>query len=119
MREYTGNYLRAGGQEEFSRYYAVRDEHACFHPELQRNLVFAQHNLASDHSFNEFTVIVCRNVMIYFDRQLQERVFGLFHSSLVRLGVLGLGRKESLRFSGFENCYDELDPSERLYRRVR
>ncbi len=118
MREYTGNYLRAGGKEEFSRYYAVRAEHACFHPELRRNLVFAQHNLASDHSFNEFTVIVCRNVMIYFDRQLQERVFGLFHSSLVRLGVLGLGRKESLRFSGFEDCYAELDPSERLYRRV-
>jgi chemotaxis protein methyltransferase CheR len=82
-----------------------------------RNVVFAQHNLASDRSFNEFHVIICRNVMIYFERGLQQRVFDLFDESLARLGVLALGHKESLRISEHAERYEELDGIERLYRR--
>ena len=79
---------------------------------------FAQHNLVSDRSFNEFHVIVCRNVMIYFDRSLQERVFQLFHESLARLGVLALGHKETIRLSSYADRYEPLDPVEKLWRKV-
>ena len=89
-----------------------------FQRSLVDNVVFAQHNLVSDGSFNEFNVIVCRNVMIYFDRTLQDRVHELFYESLAHLGVLGLGHKETIRFSPFEERYEELDPVEKLYRRV-
>jgi chemotaxis protein methyltransferase CheR len=81
-------------------------------------VVFAPHNLVTDGSFNEFNIILCRNVMIYFDRDLQNRVHGLFHRSLCRLGVLGLGKKESLRFTPHESEYEEVDAGERLYRKV-
>ena len=80
--------------------------------------MFAQHNLVSDRSFNEFHVIVCRNVMIYFDKALQDNVHGLFYESLVHLGVLALGHKESIRFSRYEQRFEELDASEKLYRKV-
>jgi chemotaxis protein methyltransferase CheR len=80
--------------------------------------VFAQHNLVSDRSFNEFNVIVCRNVMIYFDRTLQERVHRLFYESLVTFGILGLGHRESIRQSPYEARYEELEPVEKLYRKV-
>ena len=83
-----------------------------------RNVVFAQHNLAMDRSFNEFHVIICRNVMIYFERSLQQRVFELFDDSLARLGILALGHKESLTSSRADR-YKELDPLERLYRKVK
>jgi chemotaxis protein methyltransferase CheR len=85
---------------------------------LIENVVFAQHNLVSDGSFNEFNVIVCRNVMIYFDRILQDRVHRLFFESLMTFGVLGLGHKESVRFSPHADRFEELDPSEKLYRKV-
>jgi chemotaxis protein methyltransferase CheR len=81
-------------------------------------MVFAQHNLVSDRSFNEFHVIVCRNVMIYFDKALQDRVHHLFYESLGRLGVLGLGHKESLGFTPFEDRFEVIDQDERLYRKV-
>jgi chemotaxis protein methyltransferase CheR len=83
------------------------------------NVVFAQHNLVSDRSFNEFNVIVCRNVMIYFDRTLQDRVHRLFYESLVNFGVLGLGHKESIHLSRYHDCYADIDPHEKLYRKVR
>ena len=92
---------------------------ALFSPALQRNVVFSQHNLVTDRSFAEFNVILCRNVLIYFDRDLQSRVHGLFHESLVHLGILGLGSKESLRLSQYESCYEELSVAERIYRKVR
>ena len=84
-----------------------------------RNVVFAQHNLVTDRSFSEFNVIFCRNVLIYFDKELQQRVHGLFYESLVNFGILALGAKESLRFSKYEPCYERLDPSEKIYRKVR
>ena len=119
MREYTQNYIRAGGTQAFSEYYVARYDGAQFSRSLVENVVFAQHNLASDAAFNEFHVIVCRNVMIYFDKSLQEHVHRLFHESLARLGVLALGQKETIRFSPHEESYEVLDASEKLYRKVR
>jgi chemotaxis protein methyltransferase CheR len=118
MREYTQNYINAGGSRAFSEYYLAKYDGAQFQRSLVDNVVFAQHNLVSDRSFNEFNVIVCRNVMIYFDRALQERVHRLFYESLVTFGVLGLGHRESIRQSPHEDRYEELDPAEKLYRKV-
>jgi chemotaxis protein methyltransferase CheR len=118
MREYTQNYIKAGGQRAFSEYYLAKYDGAQFQRSLVENVVFAQHNLVSDRSFNEFNVIVCRNVMIYFDRALQDRVHRLFYDSLAMFGVLALGAKESIRFSPFENSYEDLDANERLYKKV-
>ncbi|MGH7678266.1 MAG: CheR family methyltransferase [Gemmatimonadaceae bacterium] len=119
MQEYTENYIRAGGQRSFSEYYTAMYDGALFDQRLVRNVVFAQHNLVTDRSFADFTVIFCRNVLIYFDKELQNRVQGLFYESLVRLGVLCLGSKESLKFSTFESRYERLSPSEKIYRKVR
>jgi chemotaxis protein methyltransferase CheR len=118
MREYTQNYIKAGGKRAFSEYYLAKYDGAQFQRSLIENVVFAQHNLVSDRSFNEFNVIVCRNVMIYFDRVLQDRVYRLFHESLMPLGVIGLGHKESINFSPHSDVYEALDPNEKLYRRM-
>ncbi len=118
MREYTQNYIKAGGTQAFSEYYLAKYDGAQFQRSLIDNVVFAQHNLVSDRSFNEFNVIVCRNVMIYFDRVLQDRVHELFYESLMTFGVLGLGHKESIRFSPHADSFEELDPAEKLYRKV-
>ena len=118
MQEYTHNYLEAGGSRAFSEYYLADYDGAVFDRRLVENAVFAQHNLVSDRAFNEFHMIVCRNVMIYFDRPLQQRVFRLFHESLARFGVLGLGQKETIRLSGFTGSYEELDAQAKLWRKV-
>jgi chemotaxis protein methyltransferase CheR len=119
MQEYTRNYLRAGGRRSFSEYYTAKYDAALFDPALTANVVFSQHNLVTDHSFSEFNAILCRNVMIYFDKNLQTRVHDLFYDSLVRFGILALGRKESLRFTKHESRYEKLDAQERIYRKVR
>jgi chemotaxis protein methyltransferase CheR len=118
MREYTENYLRAGGTEEFSSYYKVDGEMASFASDLGEQIVFAQHNLVSDAPFNTFNVIVCRNVMIYFGKSLQDRVHELFYDSLEPFGILALGHKESIRFTRNEDCYDAVDQQEKLYRKM-
>ena len=118
MQKYTQNYVQAGGQQSFSEYYTARYDFAILRPTLQRNIVFSQHNLVSDAPFNEFNVILCRNVMIYFNRGLQERTHNLFHDSLAMFGILGLGSRESLRFMPHEHMYEPLVPGEKLYRRV-
>ncbi|HEX6715088.1 MAG TPA: protein-glutamate O-methyltransferase CheR [Thermoleophilaceae bacterium] len=118
MRSYTENYLKAGGAREFSRYYTAEGPVARFSKDLIQNMVFAQHNLVSDGSFNEFHGILCRNVLIYFGNPLQRRVHELFHDSLVNFGVLGLGHKETIRFTPLEHCYEAIDSREKLYRRV-
>lgn len=119
MQEYTQNYLRAGGRRSFSEYYVAKYDGALFDQSLISNVVFAQHNLVTDGSFSEFNAILCRNVMIYFDRGLQDRVHGLFYDSLVNFGVLALGRKESIRFSRFEDRYEAIEEKEKIYRKVR
>lgn len=116
MRENTRHYIEAGGGHGFARWYKTRDNRAVLDPELRRNIVFAQHNLATDGSFNDFHLVVCRNVLIYFNRTLQDRVHRLLYDSLVRFGFLGLGLKETTRFTPHEAHYEELP--ERLYRKV-
>ncbi len=118
MQEYTQNYLKAGGTRSFSEYYTAAYDGALFSPALTRNIIFAQHNLVTDRSFSEFNVILCRNVMIYFDRSLQGRVHRLFYESLPMYGILALGSKESLRLSEFEECFEELNAREKIYRKV-
>jgi chemotaxis protein methyltransferase CheR len=118
MKQYTQNYIRAGGTSEFSEYYVAAYEGARFSRSLTENVVFAQHNLASDRSFNEFNVIVCRNVMIYFDKALQTRVHGLFHESLETFGVLALGHKESVAFTPYAQSYEVIEAAERIYRKI-
>jgi len=118
MRDYTENYIRAGGTESFSSYYTAEGDIARFDPELMRQVVFAQHNLVSDAPFNEFNVIVCRNVMIYFGKALQDRVHELFYDSLEPFGILALGHKESIKFSKHEERYEALDAPEKLYRKM-
>jgi chemotaxis protein methyltransferase CheR len=119
MQEYTDNYIRAGGKRSFSEYYTAKYDGALFAPSLTRNVVFSQHNLVTDRSFSEFHVIFCRNVLIYFDKTLQNRVHKLFYESLVTFGVLALGSKESLKFSQYEPNYEKLSATEKLYRKVQ
>ena len=118
MQVNTANYLQAAGRGPFSRYYTVKGDRAVFEPRLRRNVVFALHNLATDGAFNEFHSVLCRNVLIYFNRGLQDRVHGLLYESLVRFGYLGLGSKESLRITPFEARYEEMDGRSKLYRKV-
>jgi chemotaxis protein methyltransferase CheR len=119
LQEYTSNYLKAGGPGSFSEYYTAKYDHVIFQRSLSDNVVFAQHNLVSDSSFNEFHVILCRNVLIYFNTTLAERVHRLLYDSLAPSGVLGLGNGESLRYTPYEACYEELDKCEKIYRRVK
>lgn len=119
MKQYTQNYLQAGGSRSFSDYYKAMYKGAQFDPALVKNVVFAQHNLVTDASFNEFNLILCRNVMIYFNQALQNRVHGLFYESLVRMGFLGLGQKESLKFTPHEEAYQAVDTHEKLYQKTK
>jgi chemotaxis protein methyltransferase CheR len=118
MQEYTRNYQEAGGCADFSAYYTADASSAIVRPHLRRNIVFAVHNLVSDRSFNEFHLIFCRNVMIYFNRTLQQRVHDLLYESLALWGYLGLGRSESVRFSQHEHRYEPVSERERLYRKI-
>jgi len=119
MQEYTENYIAAGGKRAFSDYYTAKYGGALFSPGLTKNVVFSQHNLVTDRSFSEFNVILCRNVLIYFDKTLQSRVLTLFYDSLATFGILALGSKESLRFSPYEECYEQINGPEKIYRKVR
>jgi chemotaxis protein methyltransferase CheR len=119
MQEYTQNYMRAGGTRAFSEYYTAAYGGALFTPMLRERVVFAQHNLVSDGSFSEFNVILCRNVLIYFDRSLQNRVHELFYQSLPVYGLLVVGSKESIRMSPHETRYEVLDAREKIYRKVQ
>ncbi|MFC4322455.1 CheR family methyltransferase [Litchfieldia salsa] len=117
MKVYTSNYMEAGGKKEFSEYYTADSQEVYFNKELTDMITFAQHNLVTDSSFNEFHVIICRNVMIYFDRGLQERVHQLIYGSLASSGFLGLGNRESLSYTQFDELYIEINKSEKLYRK--
>jgi chemotaxis protein methyltransferase CheR len=119
MQENTSNYIAAGGSGTFSDYYTAKYDYAIFRPDLRANVVFAQHNLVTDSSFNLFNVIFCRNVLIYFNNTLQDRVQQLFLQSMEMFGILGLGKKESLRYTSVADYYDEIDAEEKLYRRFR
>ncbi|HEU4718457.1 MAG TPA: protein-glutamate O-methyltransferase CheR [Bacteroidia bacterium] len=115
MKEYTMNYQKAGGKRAFSEYYKAKYNSVMFDRELRTNIVFAPHNLATDKSFNEFQLIICRNVLIYFNQQLQNRVIGLFYESLCPFGFLGLGNKESLLFSDKRKFFEEVDHKGKIF----
>jgi chemotaxis protein methyltransferase CheR len=118
MQRCTQNYIQAGGTHSFSEYYTAAYDHAIFTPALREHVVFAKHNLVTDGPFNEFTLILCRNVLIYFNRRLQDRVHRLLYDSLANSGVLGVGAKETLSLTALEDRYEQLAAPHRLYRRV-
>lgn len=119
MQQYTSNYQQAGGKDAFSEYYTAKYDHVIFNPALKKNIVFAAHNLVTDGSFNEFQVIFCRNVMIYFNKLLQERVHNLLYESMSMFGILALGSKESIKFTAREAYYEDVDAINKLSRKVR
>jgi len=118
MKLYTSNYLRAGGKKAFSEYYVAKYNSVLFEKSLRANVVFSPHNLAADKSFNEFQLIVCRNVLMYFNQQLQNRVINLFHESLCAFGFLGLGDKESLLFADRRVNFEDIDKREKIYMKI-
>lgn len=118
MKKYSENYIDAGGEMDFSSYYTAGYDRLKFDERFSRRMVFATHNLVSDHAFNSFHLVLCRNVLIYFNKSLQNRVFGLFHESIEQLGYLALGSKETLRFSGIERMYKVIDAKEKIWRKI-
>lgn len=119
IKDYVGSYVKAGGQHDFATYYTARYDNAIISKELRENIVFSQHNLVTDQVFNEFQLICCRNVMIYFNKNLQNRVIHLFYESLSNFGYLALGIKESLLFTDIRNKFEEVSRHEKIFRRIR
>lgn len=119
MKKYTNNYIKAGGKQAFSDYYTVTNNGVKFDSSLTKNVVFAQHNLVTDRSFNEFHVIICRNVLIYFNKALQIKVQDLFYESLGMFGILGLGAKETIMYTEKAACYEEISFNQKLYRKIK
>ncbi len=117
MKQYSENYILSGGARDFSTYYLAKYNRAKFNEQLRTKVIFATHNLVTDHSFNEFQLILCRNVLIYFDKNLQQKVFTLFDQSLEQLGFLALGSKETLRFSHLTSKYKQID-KEKIWRKT-
>jgi len=118
MKEYSENYRDSGGKEDFSSYYTANYGIAKFNEELSQKMVFSQHNLVSDTSFNEFDIIFCRNVLIYFDNDLQKRAISLFDDSLAVFGFLALGTKETIKYSISPGKYKQLD-KEKIWRKIK
>ncbi|MGH8797835.1 MAG: CheR family methyltransferase, partial [Caldimonas sp.] len=117
VRQYTENYQKSGGKAAFSNYYNAAYDSALFDPSLRRNVTFADHSLATDSVFSEMHLIVCRNVIIYFNKKLQDRTLALFHESLCHRGFLALGSKESIDFSAHAASFEALDKAHRLFRK--
>lgn len=119
MKTYTTNYIKSGGKTSFSSYYQAKYDAVLLDKSLRQNIVFSPHNLTIDRSFNEFQLITCRNVLIYFNQQLQNQVINLFYESLCPFGFLGIGNKESLLFSDKKACFDEVDRKEKIYMKIK
>ncbi len=117
MKDYTLNYRKAGGLASFADYYTARYDNAIMDNSLKKNIVFSNHNLVTDGVFGEMDMIICRNVFIYFNRDLQDRVFRLFSESLRPEGFLCLGTKETIRFSSFSDDFENVADHEKIYRK--
>jgi len=117
MRNYTRNYQESGGTTSFSQYYCADHDHAMLTPSLREQVVFASHNLAADGVFGDMQLVLCRNVLIYFNDRLKDRALDLLDSSLVPGGFLCLGTKEALDGRGIAPRYEELVPRKRIYRK--
>jgi chemotaxis protein methyltransferase CheR len=118
MKQYSENYILSGGSQDFSSYYTAQYNSAKFDDSLGRRIVLATHNLVSDGTFNEFQLILCRNVMIYFDKPLQDKAMRLFYDSLEMLGYLALGSKETIKFTAVAAKFRQLENRERIWRKV-
>ena len=118
MKDFTVNYRKAGGLASFADYYTARYDNAIMDNSLKKNIVFSNHNLVTDSVFGEMDLIMCRNVLIYFNRELQDRVFRLFLDSLRPGGFLCLGSKETVRFSSLSGNFENVIEKERVYRRI-
>lgn len=119
MQLYTANYQRSGGLHSFSEYYKSKYNSVLFDRSLKQNIVFSSHNLAVDKAFNEFQIIICRNVMIYFNQRLQNKVINLFYESLCVFGFLCLGNKESLLFSDNRKHFEDIDAREKIFMKIK
>ncbi|MNI11818.1 Chemotaxis protein methyltransferase [compost metagenome] len=117
IRKFTANYNKFGGQASFSNYYFAKYQMAKMNENLKKNIVFSQHNLATDHAFGDMHLIICRNVMIYFDRDLQNKVLRLFNDSLIHRGFMCLGSKESIEFSEQREEYEDISQKWRIFRK--
>lgn len=117
IKQYSENYLNGGGYQDFSSYYTANYDVMIFKEDLRKKIVFSTHNLVSDSSFNSFQLIMCRNVLIYFNTRLQSRVFDLMDKSLENLGYLALGTKETLRFANISDKYKQVDPKQKIWRK--
>jgi chemotaxis protein methyltransferase CheR len=118
VSNYTANYQKGGGQRSFSEYYTAAYNNARFDRTLAENITFADHSLSTDSVFSETQFVSCRNVLIYFNRALQDRALGLFHDSLSHRGFLGLGNKESIEFSAWKNRFETVSRPDRLFRKL-
>ncbi len=118
MKQYSENYIASGGKKDFSDYYTAKYDLAKFDDRLKSKMIVATHNLVSDRSFNEFQLILCRNVLIYFDKVLQDKVLTLFDDSLEKLGFLVLGAKENLRFTHVAKNFMQLENKEKIWRKI-
>jgi chemotaxis protein methyltransferase CheR len=114
---FTEGHRKSGGKSSLSDYYTAAYDHAVFDKSLRDHIVFSDHSLANDSVFAEVQLVSCRNVLIYFNRELQDRAVGLFHEALCRKGFLGIGAKESLRFSSHAASFGELADGERIYQK--
>ncbi len=117
MQQYSENYILSGGKKDFSSFYTAQYGWAKFNQRIKQKIVTSTHNLVSDRSFNEFQLIFCRNVLIYFDKILQDKVLHLFDESLEKLGFLVLGSKESLKFSSVAGNFTQLH-KEKIWRKT-
>lgn len=117
MKEYTANYQQSGGKNDFSAYYTARYENALISKELRSKIIYSQHNLVSDHVFNEFQLVCCRNVLIYFNKDLQNRIYHLFYDSLTPMGYLAIGMKESLLFTDIRHKFETVHAAAKIFRR--
>jgi chemotaxis protein methyltransferase CheR len=117
VSNYTANYQKAGGVRSFSDYYTAAYGGALFDRTLRENITFADHSLSTDSVFSETQFVSCRNVLIYFNKKLQDRALGLFHESLSHRGFLGLGSKESLDFSAWRHRFEPVSKPDRLFRK--
>src|ERR1700760_1341494 len=118
MQKYSENYIQSGGVKDFSTYYTANYHLAKFDSSLTGKMIFSTHNLVSDSSFNEFQLILCRNVLIYFNKELQDKVIRLFSNSLEKLGFLALGTKETLRFTDVAKYFKQVDGREKIWRKT-
>lgn len=117
MKEYTRNYIKAGGKSSFAEYYNARYDSAIINKHLKKNIVFSDHNLVTDSVFGEMHMVMCRNTLIYFNKSLQDRAIKLFYDSLIPGGFLCLGSKESLTFSAHRDLFEPFNQKLKIFRK--